>query len=1218
MAIRLLLRLSLRSSAMTHSEQHAVDEKLAVLRRRVMSLVWWSGVSLTVAVLLACLMTAGLLDRWFDDTGLRWLLAIGVWTGVALATWRFLIAPLRLSLTDVFLASQIERRYPGLAGRLSAAMSFRTTGCQPRMGSPALQQLVVGQAWNDLRAVDPRDIIEPRKIRPALLGGMSACLVTAMVLWSFPLHAGTALKRLAFPWANYPWPRVTALRIVNADGKLLPTETGAELRSVRGSVLDYTVENVRGKLPDEVWLETRTEGQPRPVRELLRRTTRSEGQSKPRPVAALSLPATRGPIEFRAVGGDDDLMPWHRLEIVEPPTLTDFSLAIQPPAYLNLPEESLPRGAIHASGLIGSQVTFAAKSSKPLKKVELRRREGASIPVTLAENRTDFHTTVTIEQAGAVAVWFQLVDDEGFSEPEPLQFELRGQLDAVPEVTLREPATDLFVTPDAEVNLAVDLADDWGLVAARLTWQRENETTEQRPLETWTDRRRQAVLETPWELAELALKPGDRLMYRVEADDICNLNGPHTGKSAPRMLVVVSKEEKRQDLAARIGEIVEDLQQAHEQQTRLRQQTADLLRQMNDVGELRPEDKDGLHRLEIDQRQLSQQLTETTRGIAARARQLRQDFPINKLDDEETEANLEQLADGLDKLDETALTKLARELTQANKIVESQPVPTETTPPAETPKSAEAASALDRAGRIQDDVLQSLDDWQKQFSEWRNDRALAQQLESLLKEQADINKATSEIGTQTVGKSAAELSPQQRTDLQKLSMRQRQQAQRLDQFEGQLRDQSEALEDEQPAAAAQLLDAADQLKEGQTGAKLRQASDDLAANRLGEAAAAQRSAEELLKKTQDEWKAEPTDDTEQLVKRIDQAQTDAEEIAEGEEQLRKKTEAAAQDGMTSAEKTELRDEAARLRRKLQKLERQLQRLRLKPAADAARRASERLQTAEQNLEEGEPGDEAMESIEEAGEDIEQLQDELADAEKEAAEQLAQEDFEKLTAKIDGLKQRQEAVIAETTRLEDERVARGQWTRGQLRSLKELAEIEKELHTDLAEVQTSLASTAVVKKALEFAERDLRRAAVRLDARQTDRMTQELERQVAKRFDQLLSAWNAKPSAAQEPKTNENDATPEESNEPKPAGPPGENLPQRLELQLLRDMQADCLERTKAWERQRIENGKLTDEETIQVQELAAEQGELAALAEQLIESFTRKQAPPVNAPETQP
>lgn len=1202
---------------MTHSEHTAVDQKLATLRRRVVTLVWWSGMSLTIAAVLGCLLAAGFLDRWFDDAGLRWLLALAVWSGGGFAVYRFLLVPLRLSLTDVFLASQIERRYPGLAGRLSAAMAFRSTGCQPRMGSPALQQLVVGQAWNDLRGVDPREIVLPHRIRPALVSALSAGLVAAMVLWAFPLHAGTALKRLAFPWANYPWPRATALRLVNDRGDALPTDRAAELRAVRGSLQEFTVENARGKLPDEVWMETRSDDQMRPVRELLRRTTRGEGQGKPRLVAALTLPATRGPIEFRAVGGDDDLMPWHRLELVEPPTLSAFSLAIQPPAYLNLPEEKLPHGAVHVTGWIGSQVKISATASKPLSKVELRRRDGVTTPVTLDANGVDFHVAVPIEQPGAVTMWFQLVDREGFGETEPLQFEMRGQTDAVPEVTLREPATDLFVTPDAEIGLIADFADDWGLTLARLIWQCDREPAATRLLTEWRDRRRQATIETTWSLGELSLEPGERVMYRIEADDICNLNGPHTGKSAPRMLTVVSREEKQQDLAARIGEIVEDLQQAHEQQSRLRQQTTDLLQQLTNVGPLRPEDKDSLHRLEIDQRQLTQQLTETTRGIAARARQLRQDFPINKLNDAETEANLEQLAKGLDQLEESALTRLERELTQANKIVESQPH-SESPPQTQTPNPGEAGAVLDRAGRIQDDVLQSLDDWQKQFAEWKNERALSQQLESLLKEQGDLNQKTGELGSQTVGKSTAELSPQQRTDLQKLSLRQRQQSQRIDQFERELRDQSEMLEEEQPQTATQLLDAADQLRDAQIGSRLRQAADDLAANRLGDAGPAQQTAEELLKKTREEWNATPPDDAEQLVKRIDKAQEAADKIAEAEEQLRKKTEEAATDDFNPMERAELREDAARLRRQLQKLERQLQRLRLKSAVDAAQRASDRLRTAEQSLEDGGSGDEAQQAISEAGDDIEQLQDELAAAEQEAAEQLAQEEFEKLTGKIEGLLHRQEAVIAETVRLEDERKGRGQWTRGQLRSLKELADVEKSLHSDLTELQKSVAQAAVVKKALEFAERDLRRATARLDARQTDTVTQDLERQVTKRLSQLLNAWNAKPPENDQPPP-QDDQKPPQDDQPQNAGPPGEALPQRLELQLLRDMQVDCLERTKLWEQRRVENGQLSEDESAQLQELATEQGELAAIAEQLIESFAKRQpasTPAADAPET--
>ena len=84
-------------------------------------------------------------------------------------------------------------------------------------------------------------------------------------------------------------------------------------------------------------------------------------------------------------------------------------------------------------------------------------------------------------------------------------------------------------------------------------------------------------------------------------------------------------------------------------------------------------------------------------------------------------------------------------------------------------------------------------------------------------------------------------------------------------------------------------------------------------------------------------------------------------------------------------------------------------------------------------------------------------------------------------------------------------------------------------------------------------------------------------------------------------------------EPKSAGPPGEAISLMVQLALLREMQADCLERTTALEQQRKPDGALPAEVVPLAAELATEQAELLSLAKQLI-----AQVNPVAAPEAQP
>ena len=81
------------------------------------------------------------------------------------------------------------------------------------------------------------------------------------------------------------------------------------------------------------------------------------------------LPNVTRSFRVRAVGGDDDTMAWHAVQVVQPPRVVDFELRVQPPGYTGWPADQSGR---HMRVLEGTQISLAARTNKPLKAVHWR------------------------------------------------------------------------------------------------------------------------------------------------------------------------------------------------------------------------------------------------------------------------------------------------------------------------------------------------------------------------------------------------------------------------------------------------------------------------------------------------------------------------------------------------------------------------------------------------------------------------------------------------------------------------------------------------------------------------------------------------------------------------------------------------------------------------------------------------------------------------------
>ncbi len=526
------------------------------------------------------------------------------------------------------------------------------------------------------------------------------------------------------------------------------------------------------------------------------------------------------------------------------------------------------------------------------------------------------------------------------------------------------------------------------------------------------------------------------------------------------------------------------------------------------------------------------------------------------------------------------------------------------------PGASATEKALHQAQRHQQAVTETLGDLLQELSQWQDERQVALDLQDIKQAQDKIKQDTTELGKQTVTKSLQELKPQEQADLARQGERQQNEANQLDQLQRRLGEVVKKLQEDDPAAAGRMQDILDQLQQNNTAGKMRDAARQVGENNIGQAGQTQQQVADELQALDDALKNRPVSDLETLVKQMKQAEQDLADLAQQQEELLKKTaEAQAEtDPQVKEEQLEkLKKEQQELEKKAEQLARKLQRLQLKSPAEAARRAAERMQQAGESLEKDEGTDQAEKQEQEALDDIEQAQRELAKEREQAEERLAFEQLEKVADEIKTLAERQQGVLVETKRLNDAQAARGNWTRPQLKTLRDLAETQRGIRQETNGLAQKLSAAEVFALAVKRAAKQMEQAASRLDEKQTGPETQQFEQAAFQRFQELIEALQ------QEKK--EKPADPQEQ---PPGGNGGaEQSPQPVDtvamlaqLKMLRSLQVELNTRLQTLGEKRDSGNPLTAAELEELKGLGEEQGELAELGSKFLKMFEKPEQEP--------
>jgi hypothetical protein len=227
--------------------------------------------------------------------------------------------------------------------------------------------------------------------------------------------------------------------------------------------------------------------------------------------------------------------PIYDLRVADPPDIGKIKLTLIPPEYTRLPKEVQEDG--HIEALKGTVVNLEAWTTKVVREAKLILDQSTQFPLGVEGDRLTGNLFVFYPGAYTLAVR----DDLGLENPNPVRYRIQLIPDKYPTGEVISPADELEVSANEVLSVVYKARDDFGVVAIKLIYRMGS--TERSIILKSPDNKRSAELEVfQWDLANLALTPGDRVSYRLEVWDNDSVSGPKAGYS--RMLTLRVRDER--------------------------------------------------------------------------------------------------------------------------------------------------------------------------------------------------------------------------------------------------------------------------------------------------------------------------------------------------------------------------------------------------------------------------------------------------------------------------------------------------------------------------------------------------------------------------------------------------------------------------------------------------------------------------------------------------
>jgi len=244
--------------------------------------------------------------------------------------------------------------------------------------------------------------------------------------------------------------------------------------------------------------------------------------------------------------------PLYSVKVVDAPEIGKMRLTLIPPDYTRLPWEVREGG--HIEALKGTVVNLEAHATKVVTEGKLILNQRDQLPLTVDADR--FKGNLLVYYPGSYSLWIR--DELGFENSNPIQYRIHLIPDRYPEAQIVSPTDDLEVAGNEIVPILYSARDDFGLTAVRLIYQMGG-MERSISLKSPKDSRSVGPELFKWDLAGLALTPGDRVAFRLEVWDNDAVSGPKAGYSKTLTLRMRDEKDRAAQEVERAREIADGL-----------------------------------------------------------------------------------------------------------------------------------------------------------------------------------------------------------------------------------------------------------------------------------------------------------------------------------------------------------------------------------------------------------------------------------------------------------------------------------------------------------------------------------------------------------------------------------------------------------------------------------------------------------------------------------